>query len=91
MSHIITLLLTGTVPPPPTHPGPPPIPPCTECPVGCENGNEPEKGLVLSLSDFKAGFFDEPPFSIYHVFDVSYFRRKVFFDKSDLISYFLKP
>ena len=47
MSHTITLLFTGTVPPPPTHPGPPPIPPCTECPAGCENGNEPEKGLVF--------------------------------------------
>ena len=77
MSHIITFLLTGTVPPPPTHPGPPPIPPCNECPVGCENGNEPEKGLVLSSSDFKAGYtiiFDEK-----------------FSDKSDQLSYFLKP
>ena len=70
MSHTITLLFTGTVPPPPTHPGPPPIPPCTECPAGCENGNEPEKGLVLSLSDFKARFFDAPSFSMYCVFDV---------------------
>ena len=48
MSHIITLLFTGTVPPPPTHPGPSPIPPCNECPVGCENGNEPEQGMVSS-------------------------------------------
>ena len=47
MSHIITFLLTGTVPPPPTHPGPPPIPPCNECPVGCENGNEPEQGMQI--------------------------------------------
>ena len=56
MSHIITLLFTGTVPPPPTHPGPPPIPPCNECPVGCENGNEPEQGMVSSQFDFQTKF-----------------------------------
>ena len=46
MGQKIIFKFIATTPPPPTHPGPPPISPCTKCSIGCENGKEPEPGTV---------------------------------------------